>query len=149
MLLGKYREKCEECTLKFMIEKCDYNKVQECEERVKQATLNRATASELEKYKQELLEAIQEFERKRFMYEDEWDGISEDSHCIECEKTFRENSIRRKVWLALLRIKQVDLDHYLTLVKLGSQAEGYESILLDVERTIGFFPVSLKLETNY
>ncbi|EFC47988.1 predicted protein [Naegleria gruberi] len=126
ILLGKYDEKCEDCTLRFMLEKCDYKRVLECEEKGDTT---------------ELLESIKNFERKRFQYEDEWDKEMENNTCFKCQKLIADNSIRRRVWLALLRIKQVDLDHYVTLVKQGSQAEDYESFLRDVDRTIGYFPV--------
>ena len=124
--MGKYDEKCEDCTLRFMLEKCDYARVLECEEKGE---------------KEELLESIKNFERKRCQYEDEWDKEMENNTCLKCQKLIADNSIRRRVWLALLRIKQVDLDHYVTLVKQGSQAEDYESFLRDVDRTIGYFPV--------
>lgn len=146
MLLGKYKEKCEACTLQFMIEKCDYEKVIQCEEKLRKAYSEKEHSEETLKFLQnDLLDAIKNFETKRFMYEDEWDEESEMdySDCIECKKTFRENSIRRKVWLALLRIKLVDLDHYITLVAQGSQAEDYGSLLKDIDRTIGYFPVCI------
>jgi len=147
MLLGKYNEKCEECTMQFMVEHCNYNHVVNCENDYLRAVQDGQSQQNLNDLKNKLESSILQFYQKRYMYEDEWDEYCEETakYCPKCVRVFKNNCVRGNIWKVLLRIKQIDMNHYLTLVRKGSHAEDYERLLSDLDRTLGYFPVGFTI----